>query len=80
MLHVCKRLPWLSSRLDETHCFSRPGALKNSHKTHKKRQPNHIVKRLDPDTSFNELRPKPKGTHGSTYECLSERYHAYDIT
>jgi hypothetical protein len=38
-----------------------------------------IVKRLDPEAVYNELPPKPKGMHWSTYGCLSERYEAYDI-
>ena len=37
-----------------------------------------IVKRLEPDATCNELPPKPKGMHWSTYERLSERYNAYD--
>src|SRR5215468_4591630 len=37
-----------------------------------------IVKRLDPDATFNELPPKPKGMHWCTYERLADRYDAYD--
>src|SRR5262245_54808739 len=37
-----------------------------------------IVKRLDPEATFNELPPKPKGLHWRTYERLSDRYDAYD--
>jgi hypothetical protein len=36
-----------------------------------------IVRRLDPDTRYNDLPPKPKGMHWCTYERLAERYEAY---
>ena len=37
-----------------------------------------IVKRLEPDATCNELPPKPKGMHWSTYDRLAERYDIYD--
>jgi len=37
-----------------------------------------IVKRLDPEATFNELPPKPKGMHWRTHERLADRYDAYD--
>lgn len=37
-----------------------------------------LVKRLDLEATCNELRPKPKDMHWSTYERLAERYDTYD--
>ena len=37
-----------------------------------------IVKRLDPEATCNELPPKPRGMHWSTYDRLKERYDTYD--
>jgi hypothetical protein len=37
-----------------------------------------IVKRLDPEATCNELPPKPKGIHWSTYDRLTDRYDTYD--
>jgi hypothetical protein len=36
-----------------------------------------IVRRLDPSAEVNDLPPKPKGMHWSTYDRLVERYQAY---
>jgi hypothetical protein len=37
-----------------------------------------IVKRMDPEATYNALPPKPRGMHWSTYERLVDRYNAYD--
>jgi hypothetical protein len=36
-----------------------------------------IVRRLDPSAEVNDLPPKPKGMHWSTYDRLVERYEAH---
>jgi hypothetical protein len=37
-----------------------------------------IVKRLDPEATYNALPPKPKGMHWRTYDRLADRYDTYD--
>ena len=36
-----------------------------------------IVRRLDPKEQINELPPKPKGMHWSTYNRLVDRYERH---
>jgi hypothetical protein len=37
-----------------------------------------IIGSLAPEVTYNDLPPKPKGMHWSTYDCLAEHYDTYD--
>jgi len=37
-----------------------------------------IVRRLDPEAQCNDLPPKPRRMHWTTYQRLLDRYDAYD--